>query len=254
MLLDSLDSSLRRSEQRDSPAGFPWILLRDFRGFLRGGGIPWIPVPPPPHHHQHTRSAQLYNQRSTNELSVLFKARLRTDFYFFLHATRHHRAVRRAERPFRAAPCDGGLVRDNQVVNGVVRPPLPVARSSRHGGRQHLRPQRHLREVESNHQTTRRLSGKSKEGAAARLRRRAPPSCCSSCCCSSWCCSSWCCSSWCCSGCCCSRPTTKNGSSHATACVWELAPHSHQPTWRIFTVLDRSSAAFGIFNDAPIYC
>ena len=49
----------------------------------------------------------------------------------------------------------------------------------------------------------------------------------------SCCCSSCCCSSCFCSGCCCSRPTTKNGSSHAATCVWELAPHSHQLTWRI---------------------
>ena len=51
----------------------------------------------------------------------------------------------------------------------------PRSRSSRHGGRQHL-----SATSARSSRTTRRLSGKSKEDAAARLRRRAPPSCCSS--------------------------------------------------------------------------
>ena len=97
------------------------------------------------HHHQHTRSAQL---------SVFLKARLRIEFYVFLHATRHRRAVQWAERPSRAAPCDGGLVGDNQVANGVVRPPLPpVALVSTW---RQTAPQRHLREIESNHQAAQR--------------------------------------------------------------------------------------------------
>ena len=86
--------------------------------------------------------------------SVFLKTRLRTEFYVFLHATRHRRAVRWAERPSRAAPCDGGLVGDNQVANGVVRPPLPpVALVSTW---RQTAPQRHLREIESNHQAAQR--------------------------------------------------------------------------------------------------
>ena len=97
------------------------------------------------HHHQHTRSAQL---------SVFLKARLRIEFYVFLHATRHRRAVQWAERPSRAAPCDGGLVGDNQVANCVVRPPPPpVALVSTW---RQTAPQRHLREIESNHQAAQR--------------------------------------------------------------------------------------------------
>ena len=85
---------------------------------------------------------------------VFLKTRLRTEFYVFLHATRHRRAVRWAERPSRAAPCDGGLVGDNQVVNCVVRPPPPpVALVSTW---RQTAPQRHLREIESNHQAAQR--------------------------------------------------------------------------------------------------
>ena len=75
-------------------------------------------------------------------------------FCVFLHAARHRRAVRWAERPSRAAPCDGGLVGDNQVANGVVRPPLPpVALVSTW---RQTAPQRHLREIEPNHQAAQR--------------------------------------------------------------------------------------------------
>jgi len=90
------------------------------------------------HHHQHTRSAQL---------SIFLKARLRIEFYVFLHATRHHRAVQWAERPSRAAPCDGGLVGDNQVANCVVALVSTWRQTA---------PQRHLREIESNHQAAQR--------------------------------------------------------------------------------------------------
>ena len=86
--------------------------------------------------------------------SVFLKTRLRAEFCVFLHAARHRRAVRWAERPSRAAPCDGGLVGDNQVTNGVVRPPLPpVALVSTW---RQTAPQRHLREIEPNHQAAQR--------------------------------------------------------------------------------------------------
>ena len=96
--------SLRRSEQRESPARFLWILLRGSRRFLRGGGVPWIPChhrappcpPPPPQ-----RSRKL-----TRKPFPLFQtARQRIDFCVFLFAIRHPRAaavLRRAPRSTRS--------------------------------------------------------------------------------------------------------------------------------------------------------